>query len=105
MSIQTIPAFLYMQQHTVWADDYSSQREEWRPDVWTYKFSEDQPDRIYVRDITLTVDVPDDFDPVPRQVAALQAKREEIIAKFSAELKANADKLQKLLAITNGVVA
>ena len=104
MSIQTIPAFLYMQRRVKWSTDYSSSSYEWKPDVWTFRASNDE-DRIFVREITLTVDAPDDFDPVSGQVVVLNAEREKITAEFTAALKKNADKLQKLLALTNEVEA
>ena len=98
MSMQTIKCFLFMQER--YTDDYRAK--EWKPELWTIKVDDSQS-RVYIRDIEVQVDAPDDFAPVPKQVAALQSEREKIIAKFTKELEANSDALAKLLSITNEV--
>lgn len=49
--------------------------------------------------------IPDDFDPIPAQVAGLREQREEIVSEFSTKLAQVDHKLSKLLAITNTVPA
>jgi hypothetical protein len=45
------------------------------------------------------VEVPDNFDPRPGQVAALEAKKKEIQAEFAAKVKQIEDQINSLLAI------
>lgn len=45
------------------------------------------------------VEVPDNFDPRPGQVAALKAKKEKVQAEFAAKVKEIDDRINSLLAI------
>jgi hypothetical protein len=45
------------------------------------------------------VEVPDNFDPRPGQVAALEAKKEEMRADFAKRVKDIDDKINSLMAI------
>jgi arylsulfatase A-like enzyme len=47
----------------------------------------------------LTVNVPDDFDPRPGQIAALEKQKQEMRAKFAAAVKEIDDRINSLLAL------
>lgn len=55
---------------------------------------------VKVMEHEFEVEVPDNFDPRPGQVAALEAKKEEMRAEFSKRVKDIDDKINSLLAIT-----
>ena len=54
---------------------------------------------VKVMEHEFEVEVPDNFDPRPGQVAALEAKKKEIQAEFAAKVKQIDDKINSLLAI------
>ena len=58
---------------------------------------------IVVREHSIEIEVRDDFDPVPVQVAALQAEKKKIKADFSKRVMEIDREIGKLLAITNEV--
>ena len=58
-----------------------------------------QDGRVYVKEHTTTVEVPDDFDPRPLQVAALEAKKQTVSAEFQARITEIDRQIQSLLAI------
>ena len=55
--------------------------------------------RIFVQEHTITVEVPDDFDPRPQQVAALEAEKQKARAAFQARITEIDRQIQSLLAI------
>lgn len=55
--------------------------------------------RVFVKEHTTTVEVPDDFDPRPQQVAALEAAKQKARADFQARITALDRQIQSLLAI------
>ena len=55
--------------------------------------------RIFVKEHTTTVEVPDDFDPRPQQVAALEAAKQKARAEFQARVTEIDRQIQSLLAI------
>lgn len=57
------------------------------------------PDMVIVMEHSFYVEVPDDFDPRPGQVAALKAKKEKVQAEFAAKVKEIDDQINSLLAI------
>ena len=58
---------------------------------------------VVVREHSFEIEVPDDFNPVPLQVAALQAEKQKGRAHFARnEIRIDAE-IGKLLAITNEV--
>lgn len=54
---------------------------------------------IVIGEQAIEVEVPDDFDPRPAQVAALVKQKEELRAKFSAAVKELDDRINSLLAL------
>ena len=61
--------------------------------------SEDDMDCIVVKEHSITFDVPNDFDPRPQQVKALEAEREKVRAEMSARITEINGRIQSLLAI------
>ena len=55
--------------------------------------------RIFVKEHLTTVEVPDDFDPRPQQVAALEAAKQKARAEFQARITEIDRQIQSLLAI------
>lgn len=55
--------------------------------------------RIFVKEHLTTVEVPDDFDPRPQQVAALEAAKQKARAEFQARITELDRQIQSLLAI------
>lgn len=87
---QTITQHIFMAKQ--WGAD------KWTPQVWWCKVSEDHS-LIYVGPQEVTVEVPDNFDPVPRQVAALEAeklKALEAYQKSVADINRRLSELQAL---------
>lgn len=60
---------------------------------------------VLVNKQTVELEVPDNFDPVPAQVSALKAEREQIAKKFGAKLMELDDRIGKLLCLPNEVTA
>jgi UTP-glucose-1-phosphate uridylyltransferase len=62
-------------------------------------------ERIVIRQHTIEVAVPDDFDPRPQMVATLEAKKRQLRAEFAAKVTEIDAQIQKRLAIENTVDA
>ena len=69
----------------------------WLPIIKRYKY--ENAECIFVNEQTFTVDIPDDFDPIPGQVAALEAKKREALATYQQAVAEINDRLSKLQAI------
>lgn len=91
MSKHTIDGFITWR-HTAWMD---------HPEVGflTYDPRNFDHDCVAIRPHSIEVEVPDDFDPRPAQVAALREKREKAAATFSAYVAEIDASIAKLLAI------
>lgn len=57
------------------------------------------PEHVLVREQDIEVDIPDDFDPRPKQIDALKAKKTEILAKAEVQAGNIEEQIQALLAI------
>lgn len=95
MSKQTIKAFLFMELD--YTTDYS--RREWRPTLWKCQV-DDGEDRIFVKQVDVDVDVPDDFDPTGQQIAALEKEKQEMTRRFAERIADLNERISKLQAIT-----
>lgn len=97
MSTQQTKAFLFME----FGSDYESgdYEQKWRPALWKCKVDENES-RIFVKEMTVTVEVPDDFDPTGRQIAALEKNREELQRQFARAIAEVNERISKLQAIT-----
>jgi len=80
----------------------------WQKYSWdtapTYVFycvdmSKSSPHQVLIREMKIEVDVPDDFDPAPQQIAALRAKKQEVLAETEAKVQNLDEQIQRLLAI------
>ena len=93
MAKQTVTAYAYQV-------DYGFSTPEYR--VYS---SDKLSDNVcsLVGPVEVTFEVPDDFDPRPAKVAALEAKKQEIRAKFAAAVTDIDRRISELLAITNEV--
>ena len=98
MSQHIITAYVFMEEG--YSADYS--RKEWRPEVWKCRV-DDKADRIFIGTQQVTVEIPDDFNPVPQQVAALEAEKAAALEQYQRSVADINDRLSKLLAITNEV--
>lgn len=69
-------------------------------DFRTYKpTAEYSPNTVIVREHSIEVEVPDDFDPRPAMVASLEEQKQLIRAKFAKEVRDIDERIQSLLAI------
>ena len=106
MKTVQVPAFVFMAENFVkrpdGTTDYS--RVEWLPQLW-YVRIDDQENRVFINEQTVTVEVPEDFNPVPAQVAALEKAKAEALAAYQKTVGELNDRLSKLLALTNEVEA
>jgi hypothetical protein len=62
-------------------------------------------DRIVVRQETIEVEIPDDFDPRPEQVRMLQEQQQKVRAEMSARINELQERINKLLALEMTVEA
>lgn len=95
-----VTVYVYME--LMWSND--SSRRHWAPRVWPFK-SDDTADSIFCHEQVLEVDVPEGFNPIPNQVAAIKEERAKMVAQHVANLAAINERLAKLLALTNEVTA
>jgi len=101
MAHQTITAHLHMKQEYAKDADGSlifPLRKEWSPVLHAYDFASEE-NRVYVGPQQVTVEVPDDFNPIPQQVAALEKEKADALAKYHASVSIINERLSKLLAI------
>ena len=71
----------------------------WAPTTWKCRV-DDNSERIFVGAQPITVYVPDNFNPVPHQVAALEAEKAEALDLYQRSVASINERLSKLLAIT-----
>lgn len=91
---KNVHAYLFMSYD--YLPDYSGK--EWRPDVWHRKVDENES-RMFIREIDFEVDIPDDFNPIPKQVAVLEKKKREALEQYQRAVADINERLSKLLAI------
>ena len=96
MKTVQVPAFVFMTHG--WNKDFSQQ--EWSPELWSCRV-DDNEYRVFINEQTVTVEVPEDFNPVPAQVAALEKAKAEALAAYQKTVGELNDRLSKLLALTN----
>lgn len=91
MAKHTITGYLYQVQYS-WEDKP-------RVTFTTYEQSND-PDYALIGPHSFEVEVSDNFDPRPAQIAALEAKKQEIRAEFSKRVMEIDKRISELQAIT-----
>lgn len=95
-----ITQWLYMTGESRWLPDgqLDHHSNEWHPVVCFYPRDEDES-TIFIRTIEIEVDIPDDFDPTARQLAALEEKKRKASEAYHgmvAEINAQISKLQAI---------
>jgi hypothetical protein len=66
---------------------------------------DDNQSRVFVGTQQFTVEVPDDFNPVPAQVRLIEEKKREALALYQSTVAECNERLSKLQAITCEVSA
>jgi hypothetical protein len=66
--------------------------------AFTFKLDNDT-DRVYVCSQEIELDLPDDFDPRPSQIATLEDKKTMLMADFHKSVTEINDKISKLQAL------
>lgn len=61
--------------------------------------SKASPDFVVIKAVELEFDIPDDFDPVPKQIESLKAKKQEVMADTQMKLNQLDEQIQRLLCI------
>lgn len=74
----------------------------WAPTVWKCRV-DDVDHRIFIGKQSVEVEVPDDFNPIPSQVAALEAEKVAALEAYQVSVARINERLSKLLAISNEV--
>jgi len=93
----TAPLYIFMSRKT----DFSLEGypKVWRPEGWPIKIAEDA-DTIFLEERKVEVDVAN-FDPVPKQVAALEAAKAKAYLECEKLVASINQQLSQLLAIEN----
>lgn len=97
MSKRTIQAYIVMQH--LYNDNFDDEK-EWRPQLWDFA-PKDTDARICIGKQLFEVDVPDDFNPVPHQVRALEEAKRLALEVYQTQVAELNERLSKLLSITN----
>ena len=79
-----------------WSGDYSGK--VWRPGIWRFK-PDDNIERVFISERMFTVEIPDDFDPVLRQVAALEQQKRDALDAYTRKVAEISEQLSKLQAL------
>ena len=67
-------------------------------EIFSFKFDDDD-NRTYVGETEIEVDVPDDYDPRARQIAALEKKKQKVMADYQKMVTDINERISKLQAI------
>lgn len=95
MSKHTQKTFVYLEE--VYLPDYSGK--EWAPKLWCFK-ADDTDERVFVCETTTEFEMPDGFDPVAKQIAALEAAKGEALRQYQSRVAELNTRLANLQAIT-----
>ena len=95
----TIPLCVFMEYK--YKPDYSGKH--WIPGIWDIRVADDT-ERIFVGETSIEVETPDDFNPIPTQVACLEKEKTAAVAEYQKKVAEINERLSKLLAITNEAV-
>jgi hypothetical protein len=87
----TVKSFLHWHKYD-WEEKSSFQ-------LWRSDMSRDGPDYVCLGEREFEVDVPDDFDPRPHQVAALREAKQRVLAEAQAKANNIEDQIQRLLCL------
>lgn len=81
-------------------DDWSG---EVTYNIFPFDMSKACVDRVLVGERIFEVEIPDDFNPVPAQIASLEEQKRQLRLKLSAELSRLDERINKLQAIGHEV--
>ena len=95
---QQMQVFVFMEKRTKFDRQTYQCNEVWEPDMWTIRV-DDTESRVFINEQTVEFDAPDKFDPVPGQVAALEAEKREAMASYQHRVASINERLSKLQAI------
>ena len=90
----TVTGYVFMENN--YTSDYSQM--VWTPRIWAVRVR-DENDRVFIGAKDFEVEVPDDWNPVPHQVAALEAEKRAALEKYQRDVASINDRLSKLLAL------
>ena len=91
---RTIKQWVYMSYE--YLPDYSAQA--WVPQVWSCRI-DNNDERILIGEQKIVVDIPDDFNPIPAQVAVIERQKLEALEKYQRTVAVLQERLSKLLAL------
>ena len=97
----TITQYLHMDYRY---DPETNFERKWQPIILYFQCG-DSEDRIFIRPINVDVEIPDDFDPTAKKIAAIERERAEVTAEYMKTLHEINERLSKLQAIGNAVEA
>jgi len=80
-----------------YTEDYL--KREWVPTLWCFK-AEDTDERIFVCETESEFEMPEGFDPLSHQIAALERAKAEALSQYQARVSELNSRLAKLQAIT-----
>ena len=66
--------------------------------IYSHKF-EDSDFRAHICECEIEIEIPDDFDPRPQQIAALEQQKQKVMAEYSVTLEDLNEKINKLQAL------
>lgn len=89
--------YMFMEYDCDWA--HGDYEQKWYPRWKSYKAS-DTATSIFVKEMALEFEVPHDFNPLPQQVAALEAEKAEALAAYQKTVAEVNERLSKLQALT-----
>lgn len=89
----TIKAFLHYHKYD-WQDNPTYE-------VFPNDMSTIGPQYVLIKKIDVEVEIPDNFDPRPQQVAALRKEKQNILSETNVKVANIDEQIQKLLCIEN----
>lgn len=96
----TVTAFVFMSE--TYPDVYTPGEpfeKSWVPKLRSYK-SEDCEDSIFLHEMSVEIEAPDDFDPIPKQTAALEQLKRDALDEYQCRVAEINERLSKLQALT-----
>ena len=100
---KSIKAYLHMQMTYPAEFDADKPFEmEWTPTLYSFK-GDPSETMVFIREMQVDVVIPDDFDPVPTQVKALEKLKLAALEKYQNDVAEINERLSRLLALTNEV--
>lgn len=96
MSAQIVNGYMFIEFTFDWEDDL---KEKWLPRWYAYR-ADESTRRVFIREMPITFDVPEDWDPLPRQIAVLEDDRRQAMDEFQRKVADINEQKSKLQALT-----